>query len=225
MEEAWRYGRNGPDGLECAEWQGRSAPALAPHFHSAVQLTRVTVGERRFLTSCGPLSVQAGQAILLPAGMPHRSLSGYAGPVQCENLYLPPDSLPAIRRPLILASASDVWQAALSADQPQAVPASEEAKALCALVGEGEAPIAVIAAGLGLSREEFTRRFHRGVGLPPQAWRIAHRLDLARTALRRGAPLADTAADAGFSDQSHLGRRFRAAFGITPGRYRRALAC
>ncbi|MEO1086944.1 MAG: AraC family transcriptional regulator, partial [Acidobacteriota bacterium] len=34
-------------------------------------------------------------------------------------------------------------------------------------------------------------------------------------------PIADIAVEAGFSDQSHLTRAFKAAFGITPGAWRR----
>ena len=39
----------------------------------------------------------------------------------------------------------------------------------------------------------------------------------ARAVLRAGRSLADAAAAAGFADQSHLGRSFRAVMGSTPG--------
>nr|WP_247385558.1 MULTISPECIES: helix-turn-helix domain-containing protein [unclassified Bradyrhizobium] len=44
-----------------------------------------------------------------------------------------------------------------------------------------------------------------------------HRLNDARELLRRGESIAGVAAETGFADQSHLGRFFRRAFGITPG--------
>ena len=81
-------------------------------------------------------------------------------------------------------------------------------------------PIARLAARQGLSREAFTRRFSRASGMPPHAFRLAARLDEARRLLRAGAPVADVAAELGFADQSHLGRNFKRAFGISPGRYR-----
>ena len=46
------------------------------------------------------------------------------------------------------------------------------------------------------------------------------RLDFARSALHRRRPLAEVAGDAGFADQAHFTRAFKAAFGLTPGRYR-----
>ena len=36
---------------------------------------------------------------------------------------------------------------------------------------------------------------------------------------KKGAPLAEAAAGAGFSDQSHLSRQFRRAYGATPGQW------
>jgi AraC-like DNA-binding protein len=46
------------------------------------------------------------------------------------------------------------------------------------------------------------------------------RLDLARGLLPGGQPLADVAAEAGFADQAHFTRMFKAALGLTPARYR-----
>jgi AraC-like DNA-binding protein len=37
-------------------------------------------------------------------------------------------------------------------------------------------------------------------------------------------PLAETAHQAGFADQAHFTRTFKAAFGLTPGRYVRLCA-
>jgi AraC-like DNA-binding protein len=48
------------------------------------------------------------------------------------------------------------------------------------------------------------------------------RLNKARDLLRAGQTIADVAFEMGFADQSHLGRWFKRAFGITPGLYRRA---
>jgi AraC-like DNA-binding protein len=45
------------------------------------------------------------------------------------------------------------------------------------------------------------------------------RLQRARRMIADGEPLAEIAADAGFSDQSHFSRHFKKAFGVTPGRW------
>ena len=44
----------------------------------------------------------------------------------------------------------------------------------------------------------------------------------ANVLIQSGSDLADAAFAAGFSDQSHLSRTFRAAHGMTPGMFRRA---
>jgi AraC-like DNA-binding protein len=48
------------------------------------------------------------------------------------------------------------------------------------------------------------------------------RLVRARRMLAAGEPPAAAAAACGFADQSHLGRWFRRAYGLTPGAYRDA---
>lgn len=62
--------------------------------------------------------------------------------------------------------------------------------------------------------------FARCHGMPPHAFWLMARLNHARGLLRSGEGIAAAAAEAGFADQSHFGRWFRRAFGVTPGRYR-----
>ena len=71
-----------------------------------------------------------------------------------------------------------------------------------------------------MTREAFSRAFRRRHGLSPQPFRALLRLNAARRLLRAGVAPAAVAADTGFADQSHLGRDFRRAFGVTPARYR-----
>ena len=72
----------------------------------------------------------------------------------------------------------------------------------------------------GMSREGFSRAFRREHGLPPCRYRALASLNAARALLRTGLAPAAVSAEAGFADQSHLGREFRRVFGVTPGRYR-----
>ena len=72
----------------------------------------------------------------------------------------------------------------------------------------------------GLSRFHLIRVFQRRYGLTPFAYQRTRRIEKARAVLRTGSAIADVAAAAGFSDQSHLGRSFRAVMGSTPGEYR-----
>lgn len=72
----------------------------------------------------------------------------------------------------------------------------------------------------GLSRYELARQFRLFYGTSPYRYLLMRRLDDARVQIVRGRPLSDVAFDAGFADQAHFSRRFKAAFGLTPARYR-----
>jgi AraC-like DNA-binding protein len=72
----------------------------------------------------------------------------------------------------------------------------------------------------GISRFHLIRVFQRRYGLTPFAYQRNRRIEKARAVLRAGRSIADAAAAAGFADQSHLGRSFRAVMGSTPGEYR-----
>lgn len=76
----------------------------------------------------------------------------------------------------------------------------------------------------GLSRFQLVRSFAREVGVTPHAYLIQRRVSRVRQLLAAGATLADAALQAGFADQSHMNRAFVRQFGVTPGRYRAALA-
>jgi AraC-like DNA-binding protein len=71
----------------------------------------------------------------------------------------------------------------------------------------------------GLDRYQFARQFHAVYGTSPYRYSLMRRLDVARGWLRDARPLAETALEAGFADQAHFTRTFKAAFGMTPGRY------
>ncbi len=81
-----------------------------------------------------------------------------------------------------------------------------------------------LAATVGLDPFVLLRGFSRAYGLPPHAWLLQERVRRAQALLRAGLAPAEVAAEVGFADQSHLTRRFKRTLGITPGRYRRAVA-
>jgi AraC-like DNA-binding protein len=66
----------------------------------------------------------------------------------------------------------------------------------------------------------LARAFAREFGIPPHAYVIGRRLDLARDRILGGEPLASIAADLGFSDQAHLTRAFKRFLGTTPGQFK-----
>src|SRR5262245_37633315 len=71
----------------------------------------------------------------------------------------------------------------------------------------------------GMSRFHLCRAFGRTFGLPPHAYQLQLRLAEAKRQLAAGEPPAAVAVAIGFADQSHLTKRFKGAFGITPGQF------
>lgn len=76
----------------------------------------------------------------------------------------------------------------------------------------------------GLDRWTLARQFRVLFGTSPSRFRTLRQLDQARRLLRGGASLAAASAEAGFADQSHMSRRFRSAYGLTPGAWVAAIA-
>jgi AraC-like DNA-binding protein len=72
----------------------------------------------------------------------------------------------------------------------------------------------------GLTRYDLARQFRLMCGTSPYRYLLMRRLDVAREQIARRRPLGEVALDAGFADQAHFSRKFKAAFGLTPARYR-----
>lgn len=84
--------------------------------------------------------------------------------------------------------------------------------------------LAELAALAGVSRFQLLRGFAREVGITPHAYLVQRRVCVARKLLANGQTPAQAAIQAGFADQSHMTRAFVRHLGITPGRYRAAIA-
>jgi AraC family transcriptional regulator len=82
--------------------------------------------------------------------------------------------------------------------------------------------LAAMAGAAGFSKAQFVRLFRNTLGCSPHAYVLARRVERARVLVERTAlPLAQVAADVGFSGQSHLNLAFGRRLGTTPGRLRR----
>lgn len=68
----------------------------------------------------------------------------------------------------------------------------------------------------GMTRFHLLRQFKRDTGMAPHTFLTQLRLRHAQQLLRQGEPAAMVAAATGFVDQSHLNKRFRSAYGLTP---------
>ncbi len=69
---------------------------------------------------------------------------------------------------------------------------------------------------LGINKSHFIRIFKKRTGLTPHAYRNLKRIELAKELLKQNRPIRDIAYKTGFSDQSHLNRRFKQFTGFTP---------
>lgn len=76
-----------------------------------------------------------------------------------------------------------------------------------------------VAACCGATRSHLTRAFRDATGLPPHAYLNLQRVQAARALIARGEPVAGVASAAGFADQSHLIRRFKGVYGVTPRQF------
>jgi AraC-like DNA-binding protein len=218
----WAYWRpSGRDVIEVGAALTHNCAPLATHFHDEAQITCLVSGRRTFLIGDQVIRLTVGHCAFIPARMPHRAVADDGLNAVCVNLYVPAADyvVPALLddlqnmmngggaiAPEDLTIVLQRHRLRLSPPAPDCLPS--------------ELPVSVQAARAGLSREWFSRRFHRAERMPPHAFRLASRLNLARRMLRANSALADVAAIAGFADQSHLGRCFRRFFGTTPGSYR-----
>jgi AraC-like DNA-binding protein len=73
----------------------------------------------------------------------------------------------------------------------------------------------------GISPFHLIRQFRARYGLPPYMYLELVRVNRAREMLRAGEPISRVAYATGFSDQSHLTRRFKRVVGVPPGQYAR----
>jgi AraC-like DNA-binding protein len=72
----------------------------------------------------------------------------------------------------------------------------------------------------GLTRYDLARQFRSMCGTSPYRYLLMRRLAGAREQIARRRALSEVAVEAGFADQAHFSRMFKAAFGLTPARYR-----
>lgn len=77
-----------------------------------------------------------------------------------------------------------------------------------------------ICGAAGLSPAYLIRAFKGRFGMTPHAYLVNRRIQHGQARLKRGAAIAEAAADSGFADQAHFQRAFKQHLAATPGQYR-----
>jgi len=88
---------------------------------------------------------------------------------------------------------------------------------------EGELRIEQLAREAGLSLFHFVRVFSAAFHVTPHQYVQARRAARAKSLLARRVAPSEAAAAAGLSDQSHLNRWFKRAYGVTPAQYQQQI--
>jgi len=70
-----------------------------------------------------------------------------------------------------------------------------------------------------LSAYHLNRTFRRKIGMPPHEYQVQVRILKAKSFLRLGRSISETASLVGFVDQSHFTRHFKRFVGVTPGKF------
>ena len=201
-----------------------------PHRHVAVQLA---MGLKEPVAVTGDRGTVVGAAVLVRAGARHR-LAPVPGGVRClfvevdsragqawmsadagaEILRAPPNLGSALREAEDVAAALD----RLTRTHPHRVLDDRLVRALASLAnnpsGAGAIGRAAMAAQVSVSC--LRALASKSLSAPLSQWRLWRMLAKAASAIAAGRPLADAAADAGFSDQAHLTRTMARFFGVTP---------
>jgi len=79
--------------------------------------------------------------------------------------------------------------------------------------------LSLLAQHVSLSPYYLLRAFCAEVGMPPYAYLESVRVQHTQRLIEAGKPLAEIAAEVGYSSQSHMTHRFKKVIGVTPGQY------
>lgn len=211
--------------------------ALQTHRHGTAYAALVLDGSHVECSADGARACTPGSVLLHPCFHAHGNRFGRQGAI-VANLALPHAMAPPTGGGLVALQVPDLREARavfahgdlaalrelLRASCPVPARPTRWQAALVRALAEGDAPVAVIAAQVGVSTAHASRAIRAAYGMGPQALRRELRWRRAMQLLPTARPLADVAAEAGFVDQSHLHRVTRACSGLTLAQLRRHVA-
>jgi AraC-like DNA-binding protein len=179
----------------------RTCWSFRPHFHTGDEIVHILDGSARLHLRSGYQHVGSGDTVVVPAGAIHR--------------FEPVDKTG-------WSFVSEFRPAPVTGDRNG--DDSLGARALT-LIADRESlltDVEAIAEACAVSAGYLSRVFRRETGTSLHNFHVLLALHKAKRLLRDGAPLVETAIDAGFYDQAHMSREFVKTFGMTPGTFRAA---
>lgn len=177
-------------------------PSFAPE---QIVVDRQLVSDRRRMTCAGGAAVNEMAVRMLCRHLPEAGVQSALRRLQLETT----ESSQQIQPP--------------PADLPPGCPPAVQRAALMIEQYAGHAlSLPALADRVGMSPRQLQRLFGQHLRMTPQAYARGVRLRLAEWALvHTDKSIATIASDCGFADAAHMGRTFRAAFGVAPGLWRR----
>lgn len=242
------HGRDGTGAVETVRVDGPVA-ATPLHAHLSLILGLVDAGTRHIVLPDGPHRLEPGVGFVIPPDTAHAFEASAEG--SHRVVVLPPEALPPWHATVVhddawgaafdaLFDAVDAGRsdttdlvpallvetdrlaprATLSAPMPRPL---RTARRLAGERLDEDVDLRALGRLAGLSPFHLHRLYRRAYGLTPAEHRLEARLRLARRLILSGVAIAEAAATAGFTDQSHLTRAFRKLMGTSPGRWAREM--
>ena len=143
-----------------------------------------------------------------------------------QTLYALPEDATTLDEDTALIELAQALDALCDAPAPVLRLARETVGQACCLIRESlETGISLdtLEQETGMDRWQLCRAFRAVQGTSPGRYLTLRRLDRVQAGIRSGESLAGAALSAGFADQAHMTRQFKAAFGISPGQWRRTI--
>ena len=198
---AFTVRRHGAARLEIIE--GKRRPwRFRPHIHAGEEVVRLRAGRARLRLKDTSREVEAGESIVVPAGMVHcfepLDAEGWA----FESHFVPRSDA---AMPVRIADALGLKAQTLLADRPS--------------LGTD---VQAIADACAVSAGHLSRIFRRETGTSLHHFHVLLALQKAKARLRDLEPIVEAALEAGFYDQAHLTREFVRTLGMPPGAFRSA---
>jgi len=244
----WSRSRVLPNGIELLE-ASFDRHVYERHVHDTFAIGVTLSGVQRFWCRGATNDSVAGNVMVIRPGEVHDGRSGTPGSYSYRMIYVPVELIrgtePRSPRTIITDAllgerVNRAWRALADGEtdelfddaiaelagapakhEPLDAPMLARVRDYLRAHVETNVRVAELAALVSMSRFQLTQQFQRMFGLPLHAYHLHLRLEEAKRRLRGGVAIAQIAADLGFSDQSHLHRRFKGAFGTTPDVWRR----